>query len=85
VYDIIFSKQSKKFITSLKQGYVSKMKEIFIAMAQNPFSHPYSKIKGEQNQYRIRVGKYRILYEVDQDKKIIMVLKIDDRGHIYKP
>ena len=33
--------------------------------------------------YRVRVGDYRILYEVDQNKNFIGIVKIDNRGRVY--
>jgi len=41
-------------------------------------------IYGEENVYRLRIGKYRALFYVNKDKKEIFVFKIDVRGRIYK-
>ena len=83
MYEIIFSKKSAKFINRLGAGYKNKIKKIFEVMKNNPFSYPYKKIKGETDLYRIRVGNYRILYQVDKNKKWIIILKIDKREKIY--
>ncbi|HDL16158.1 MAG TPA: hypothetical protein ENH28_08430 [Euryarchaeota archaeon] len=40
-------------------------------------------MKGETNIYRIRTGKYRILFEVNKSNKFIVILKIDKRGRVY--
>ena len=40
------------------------------------------KLKGIENGYRLRVGSVRVLFEKDGDK--IHIIKIDNRGDVYK-
>lgn len=54
------------------------------AMKDNPFSQPYRKIRGETNLYRIRLGGFRVLYEIDDQMKRVVVLKVDKRSRVYK-
>ena len=42
------------------------------------------KLQWYENRYRLRVGKYRILFEKYEDKLIILVIDIWSRGDIYK-
>ena len=42
------------------------------------------KIKGEQNIYRLRIGNYRIVYEVKKLCLSVLVLIIDHRKNVYK-
>ncbi len=41
-------------------------------------------IYGEKNTYRLRVGRYRVLFYVNESKREIIVFKINVRGRIYK-
>jgi len=84
MYDILFTKQAAKFVRSLDEGYRNKLREIFEELRINPFSWPYKKIRGETNLYRIRVGVYRILYEINRLESKITILKIDHRSKIYE-
>ncbi len=72
IYDIIISKQAAKFIKSLQPGYRNKIKIIFNSLRENPYSYPYKKIRGETNLYRIRVGNYRILYEINKENNLVI-------------
>ncbi|NIO22363.1 MAG: type II toxin-antitoxin system RelE/ParE family toxin [Candidatus Aenigmarchaeota archaeon] len=83
-FDLIFTKQAATFIENLDRGYREKLKEIFTQLRDNPFSYPYKKVRGYTNLYRIRLGRYRILYELERDPRRIIVLKIETRGKIYK-
>lgn len=42
------------------------------------------KLVGCKNDYRLRVGNYRIIYELDNEELIILITKANNRGQIYK-
>ena len=69
MYEIIFTEKASNFAEKLPKANKRKLKEILEKLKENPFSYPYRKIKGESNLYRIRIGTYRILYEVDEKEK----------------
>ncbi len=83
-FDLIFTKQAMIFIEKLDRGYQEKLKEIFMKLRVNPFNYPYKKIRGYTNLYRIRLGQYRILYELERDTRTVIILKIESRGKFYK-
>lgn len=42
------------------------------------------KLKGSNNFYRLRVGDYRIIYTIERDRLLILILKIGDRKDVFK-
>ena len=84
MYEIIFSRKAAKFISTLPKNYKNKIKEMLTILKENPYAYPYKKIRGETNLYRIRVGKYRILYEINKNQNQIIILKVDKRERIYE-
>ncbi len=44
----------------------------------------WSKLTGEDNLYRIRVGNYRIIYSIQDNQLLILVLKIGHRRDVYQ-
>ena len=42
------------------------------------------KLKGEEHAYRIRVGDYRIIYDVLQEVLVILVLRVGHRKDVYR-
>ena len=68
----------------MPENYKNKIKEILTVLKDNPYAYPYKKIRGETNLYRIRIGKYRILYEISKEYNKIVILKVDKRERIYK-
>lgn len=83
MYEVVFSRKASDFVRSLPESQREKLKEIIGKLKDNPFSHQYRKIRGETNLYRIRLGKYRLLYEVDEHQKRVIFLKIDKRSKVY--
>ena len=49
------------------------------ALADNPRPSGVRKIQGEDRGWRIRVGQYRVVYDVHDDRSIVVVLKVDRR------
>jgi len=84
MYDVILSKKAAKFISNLPSDYKDKIRTILSVLKENPYGYPYKKIRGETSLYRIRVGKYRILYEVDKRNRRVIILKVDEREKVYR-
>ncbi|MCK4848609.1 MAG: type II toxin-antitoxin system RelE/ParE family toxin [Candidatus Heimdallarchaeota archaeon] len=84
MYEILFSRKAAKAIRSLPKIYQKRLKEILSSLKINPYSYPYKKIQGEVGLYRIRLGKFRILYEVRSSSEEIYFLKIELRKKAYK-
>jgi len=51
--------------------------------AENPRPRGCEKLS-DQDKYRLRQGKYRILYQVHDDEVIVLVVRVGKRGEIYK-
>jgi len=81
-YELIFSRQAAKFIQKLSDDDKNRFREVFEKLSENPYSFPYKKIRGKERMYRIRVGKYRVLYQISG--KTIIVIKINTREKAYK-
>ena len=44
----------------------------------------FVKLKNSESQYRIRVGNYRVIYEIEDEILLILVLKVAHRHDVYK-
>lgn len=71
-----------KFIESLSQKIRAQLKKKLVALKKAPFSMiGVKKMQGEENAYRLRVGKIRIVYRIIPGD--IEIVDIDYRGNIY--
>jgi len=75
---------SRAFIKKLKKHDIKFRRRIMDAISKIPQEGDIKKLKGLKlkNVFRLRVGKYRVIFIVKEDK--IYVLDIDSRGDIYK-
>ena len=73
-----YSKQAEKFLSSQSVDTILRIK---LAIRKLPFGD-VKKMKDTKNQYRLRVGDFRILFTRTQE--LITIDKIDNRGQVYK-
>ena len=54
------------------------------SLADNPVPPGARKLKGEERSYRIRVGDYRVVYDVLEEVVLVMILRIGHRKDVYR-
>lgn len=79
-YRIEFEKRAEKFLAKLDK---KQRLRIYTEIYKLPHGSDVKKLKG-MDIYRLRVGKYRILYTVDEVIRLITIETIDSRGQVYK-
>lgn len=80
-YRVTLRKHCVKFLERLSEPYYSQIKDAIYALAENPKPAGYKKLTGRDG-YRIRVGRYRIIYEILGDT--VDILDIGHRKDIYR-
>jgi mRNA interferase RelE/StbE len=73
-------KQLKKFPTELQERIKIKIDDL----ATEPRPNGVKKLKGKENAYRIRVGDYRVIYDIFDDILVVNVVEVGHRKNIYK-
>lgn len=54
------------------------------SLSENPFPKGYRKLKNSKQCYRIRIGEYRVKYQVDNMEKIVTVFHVRHRRDAYQ-
>jgi mRNA interferase RelE/StbE len=67
----------------LDRKVIPLIKNANASLADNPRPYGYKKLKGE-DAFRIHVGEYRIIYEIEDDKIIVTIVSVGHRKDIYK-
>ncbi len=84
-YKLELSRSSKKFLQKNDRVTRERIINVIHALTENPFSYPgMIKLSGFDDTYRVRVGKYRLIYQIYDERLLIFVQDIDSRGDIYK-
>ena len=85
MYEIELTKTATKKLQRLPQNLAKRIIEKLRIIAENPYgSHNNVKKLVNRSGYRLRVGDWRLIYEVQDQKLLILVLEIDTRGGIYR-
>lgn len=53
-------------------------------LSQNPRPRGYKPLQGEENLFRLRIGDYRVIYEIHTDILIVFVLRVAHRREVYR-
>jgi mRNA-degrading endonuclease RelE of RelBE toxin-antitoxin system len=53
-------------------------------LAENPRPLGYRKLTGSKNDWRIRIGDYRVLYEIDEKAKAVRIMRVRHRREVYR-
>ena len=83
MFEIQFKKKAIKALSRINHPYYHNIIEMIDNLAQNPRPNGYKKLTGRYG-YRIRVGSYRIIYDIFDTKLIIEIVNVGSRGDIYK-
>jgi len=86
MYQIIYHKRVVKFINSRDTKDKKRIKKRLDKLEQNPYpTNSEIDIKKLQNRvgFRLRIGNYRFIYDVEDDTLIIYMEDADNRGDIY--
>lgn len=85
MYKIAFTKGAAKSLQKMPRDMASLIREKLAQLASNPFAPHLNAIKLQGRPgYRLRVGDWRVIYEIRNEELIILVLKIAPRGEVYR-
>ncbi|BAZ16650.1 addiction module antitoxin [Calothrix sp. NIES-4071] len=83
-YKVEILKGALKQIKKLSPELQERIQVRIDKLATEPRPNGVKKLKGRENAYRIRVGNYRIIYDIFDDILLVNVVEIDHRSQIYK-
>ena len=83
MYEVIITESAAKTLDKLPVQVAERLIKTIYKLADRPRPPKCVKLSGSEN-YRIRVGDYRIIYSVLDDVLVIEVLKVGNRKDIYK-
>ncbi len=83
-YQIELSKRANRQLSKLDPDSQSLIVAAIDDLAHEPRPFGVKKLKGEESVYRIRARDYRILYDIQDDELIVLVVKIGHRRDVYR-
>ena len=83
-FSIQWRSSTKKDIRSLPRQEVAHVVAAVAELASEPLPHGSQKLAGSERTYRIRVGDYRVIYEVFSDSRIVEIQRVRHRKDVYR-
>ena len=82
-YTVVVTSTVKKLILKLPSSIAHRIENSLLQLEEDPRPPGYKKLKG-RNGYRIRVGDYRIIYEIEDNILRIVIIDVGNRKDIYQ-
>jgi mRNA interferase RelE/StbE len=82
-YSIKYTPAAARQIKRLNKAIQTRLKPKIMKLAENPRPPGYKKLQGIDNYYRIRVGDYRVIYEIHDNVLLVLIVKVGPRRDVY--
>ena len=76
-------RRAQRALSALPQRDFERIRDAIFALADDPRPPGCAKLSGREA-WRIRVGQYRVIYEIDDANRIVTVLDIGHRRDVYR-
>jgi mRNA interferase RelE/StbE len=83
-YQVLVARRAVKVLAGLQRRDQQRIRAAIDLLADEPRPPGAAAMVGESNTYRVRVGDYRIVYEVLDDRLIVHVVRIGHRRDVYR-
>ena len=83
-YRIEVKQSAARDIKKIPKIYIKKITSSVTELERNPFPGSCKKIKSSESMYRIRIGDYRVIYEVITNEKLVIIHYIRHRKDVYR-
>lgn len=84
-YFVELQPSAQKDLNWLASAIVSRIYPRLAALATNPRPPGCKKLSGGESEWRIRVGQYRIVYNIDDENRLVSVTRVRHRSAVYRP
>jgi len=83
-FEIQWRRSTRRDIRSLPAQEVMRIVAAVEALAEEPFPHGAQKLTGSEHTFRIRVGDYRVVYEVVTAARMVEIQRVRHRKEVYR-
>ena len=84
IHEVQISRTAERQLARLERATQQRVAAAMQALAENPRPRGCRKLQGYEDVYRIRVGRYRLLYSDSDDTVVVVILKVGHRRNVYR-
>jgi len=83
-YTVIVLRPARKALEELDDTTYRRVQSAIDQLSENPRPHGCEKMAGEKDHWRIRIGKYRVVYNVEDGRLLVLVIRVAHRREVYR-
>ena len=83
-YEIWVESACQRDLKRLQEKDFSRIVDAIKYLSENPRPQGVRKISGSENDWRFRVGVFRVIYEIDDEARVIRILRVRHRKEVYR-
>jgi mRNA interferase RelE/StbE len=83
-FSIQFTSRARRGLDGLDRAAQQCLRTHIDRLAANPIPAGAKKLHGNEPYYRIRVGDYRVVYQIEGKRLVVIVVKIGHRKDVYR-
>jgi len=84
VYEVYLERRAERDLKKLSTDNFYRIVTRVKALAEDPRPDGCRKITGTESDWRIRIGEYRVIYEIDEKSRAVRVIRIRHRREVYR-
>jgi mRNA interferase RelE/StbE len=84
VYQVIFARSARQELEELPRRVAERILARIETLAENPRPRGCRKLQGSSQLWRVRVGEYRVIYAIDDNKHTVDIVVIRHRSEAYR-
>ena len=84
MYEVYLEKAAERDLNRLDPHLFARMISQIRRLKFNPRPHGCKKLSASANDWRLRVGDYRILYEIQDNSRVVRIIRIRHRRDVYR-
>jgi mRNA interferase RelE/StbE len=82
-YSVVIKSSAQKELDALDAAVFTRIDRRILALAENPRPAGCKKLRGYKDQWRIRIGDWRVIYFVDDSAKRVSITRVAHRREAY--
>lgn len=84
MYQVVVERSAEKDLKRLASEIRPRIAKVLESLGETPRPPGSLKLSGSANDWRVRVGDYRIIYEIADEIRIVRINRIRHRGEVYR-
>jgi len=83
-YSVRLNRAAERELDRLAPRFHRQVLAKIVALGENPRPQDVKLLKGHGRSYRVDSGEYRVLYEIDDESRTVLVFRVGNRKDVYR-